>query len=132
MAQGANVTIRYCVVCDDVRLEVSTKEILIGVYTAGMRVPSLPFIANICLWLMVVWEGDGALNIEVRILNPRGNQLCQTNGFGRAIFQGRDTSLVFRGLIFSIEMEGEYDIQWRVAGRQWESIRKFPVMRANA
>ncbi len=132
MAQSVDVRIRYCVICDDVRLEVSTKELLIGVYTAGVRVPSFPFVVTVCLWLVVVWEGEGALNIDIRILNPKGNQVCQVNGGGRAILQGRDTSLTFRGLIFSAETEGEYDIQWRVAGRQWESIRKFLVALAKA
>jgi len=39
----------YCMICDDVRIEVDGKEILIGVYPVGVSIPVLPWMGAACL-----------------------------------------------------------------------------------
>ena len=128
MMPPASINVVHCVVCDDIRLEVGNKETIVGVYSAGMTVPTLPWVVSTCLWMTVIWSGEGSLNVEVRIVNPRQTQAGETSGSANAIWQGQETTLTFRGLIFTIDMEGIYNIQWRTAGGAWETIRQFPVM----
>lgn len=132
MINVASVRVVHCVVCDDVRLEIGNKETIVGAYTAGMTVPHVPWSANVCLWITVIWSGEGELSVEIRVLNPRHQQVATTRGAARAIWQGNESSLTFRGIVFSVEMEGIYGIQWRVGGRDWEPIRQFPVYIARA
>lgn len=76
----------------------------------------------------VIWSGEGELDFQVRILNPLNRSVGETSGRGKAIWQGYQTTLTFRGLTFTAEMEGTYDLQWYTQSRGWESLRKFPIM----
>lgn len=60
----------YCILCDDVRIEIGGKEILIGVYPVGVSVPFVPWMGAACLRLTGYWSGDGELSFQVRILIP--------------------------------------------------------------
>ena len=127
MMPPASINVVHCVVCDDVRLEVGHKETIVGVYSAGMTVPMLPWMVNTCLWMTVIWSGEGSMNLEVRIVNPRQTQAGETSGSANAMWQGQESTLTFRGLFFTIDMEGIYSIQWRMAGGAWQTVRQFPV-----
>ena len=54
-------------VCDDVRKEVSNKDILIGVYAADILVPTFPAWVNIAVWLEVIPKETGSLEMSVRL-----------------------------------------------------------------
>jgi hypothetical protein len=122
-----SVKVLYCLVCDDVRHEVNAKEIVIGVYTGGIKVPAVPFTANVCLWFAVAWAGEGATTVWARILGPRGNQLWTNAGTARAISPGLETSYTFRNALIAVEEQGFYEIQWRMAEEEWVSVRKFAI-----
>jgi hypothetical protein len=123
-----SLTVEHCLICDDVRLEVSYKETVVGIYTTGISVPSLPWFSFVCVWMIVRWSGDGDIPLEVRILDPAFKEIGQTNGVARAIQQGRESALTFRGLRFNIESEGVHTVQWRTQNGQWESIKSVPVV----
>jgi hypothetical protein len=127
MASMPTIEVVHCVVCDDVRLEVANKETIVGVYSAGMTVPVLPWPIMVCLWMTVIWRGEGELELETRVLNPRNVQMANVTGSGHAEFQGQKSTITFRNLFFSIEMEGIYAIQWRKAHGNWETIRQLPI-----
>jgi hypothetical protein len=123
-----SVKVLYCLICDDIRMEVNGKEFLIGVYTGGIRVPAVPFTATFCLWFVVAWAGEGATTVSARILGPRGNQLWMHSGTARVISPGLESSYTFRGALISVEEPGCYEIQWRMADEEWMSIRKFAIV----
>jgi len=123
----ASIQVVHCVVCDDVRTEINSKETIVGVYSAGMIAPVLPWQALVCIWMTVIWSGDGNLNLEVRILNPRQDQVGLVSGTAQAMWIGMESALTFRGLALQIGMEGVYTIQWRPAGGNWDTIRQFPI-----
>ncbi len=58
----------YCIVCDDVRLEVGNKISLMGVFE-NLFVPTFPAML---FKLAVVnhWEGEGEFETQVRLLYP--------------------------------------------------------------
>jgi hypothetical protein len=118
----------HCLICDDVRIETSYKETVVGIYTTGIGVRSLPWFAFVCVWMAVIWSGDGEIALEVRVLDPTFKEIGQTQGLAHAIHQGRETTLTFRGLSFSIESEGTYTIEWRVQNGSWNLIKAVPVV----
>lgn len=124
-----SATVKYCIVCDDARMEVNAKEILIGVYTSGLRVPNFPFTAILCLWFIVAWSGEGVTTVSARIIGPNGKQLWINSGSARVIPNLEEGSYTFRNVLFSVDEDGYYDIQWRVAAEDWTTVRKFIIKR---
>jgi hypothetical protein len=127
MPQGPSVHLVHCVICDDVRTEILSKETIVGIYGAGILVPAIPWAAMLCLWLTVIWSGDGETPIEIRVLDPRHAQVGDQKGLGRAIHQGLESTITFRNLFFTVEMEGIYTFQWRTKNGEWETVRQLPV-----
>jgi len=127
MAQRPSVHLVHCVVCDDVRTEILSKETIVGVYSAGITIPDVPWVIMLCLWMTVIWSGDGELPIEIRVLNPRHSQVAEQRGVGRAVFQGLESTITFRNLFITMEMGGVYTFQWRAGDGDWEMARQLPV-----
>jgi hypothetical protein len=127
MVDTADLQVIYCAVCDDVRIEIANKETIVGVYSSGMVVPMLPWHEIVCLWMTVIWSGEGDLDLEVQVVNPRDVKIGGTAGRAHAIWRGAESTLTFRNILLHIEMEGFHTIQWRVADGGWKSIRQFPI-----
>ena len=123
----ATIHLVHCVVCDDVRIEILQKETIVGVYTAGFIVPALPWAAMLCFWMTVMWSGDGKLPIQVRVLNPRQAEVAIQRDIGTATLQGLQSTLTFRGIFVTFEMEGMYTFQWKAGSGEWETMRQLPV-----
>jgi hypothetical protein len=123
----ANIHLVHGVVCDDVRTEILSKETIVGVYSAGILIPSIPWVIMLCLWMTVIWSGDGATPIEVRVLNPSNTQVGEQKGEGIATLQGLQSTITFRGLLFNVDMEGIYTFQWKAGGGEWQTVRQLPI-----
>jgi hypothetical protein len=118
----------YCILCDDVRVEMGGKEILVGVYSVGVSVPSVPWIGVTCLRFTGYWSGDGELNFQVRVQNPAGKTVGESSGSGHPIWHGFQSSLTLRGVTISFDMEGIYEIQFFPSPEfSWHTVHKFPV-----
>ena len=127
MSGTARLNLIDCVICDDVRTEILNKETIVGVYNSGISVPLVPWSMPICLWFQVMWSGDGELQLDISILNPGNREVGKTEGKAHAILQGSRSTLAFRGLFITADMEGIYDIKWRIDYGEWQSVRKFIV-----
>lgn len=127
MLQSPSLKGIYCLICDDVRMELGYKESLIGVYTSGISIRTVPWLGFICVWMSVIWSGEGDADLEVRVIDPRLESIGITRGRGHAVQQGRESSITFRNLMFTIESEGTHMIQWRIADGDWQTIKSFPV-----
>jgi hypothetical protein len=55
------------VLCDDIRREISNKDILIGVYSGDIVVPTFPAFINAAFWLEGVPETLGAHDLQLRV-----------------------------------------------------------------
>lgn len=60
------------IIADDVRKEVSNKEIIIGVYGGGIMVPYFPVTIPIALWMEITPSVSGHQEIDVRVTVPEG------------------------------------------------------------
>ena len=126
---GPSLQVIHCLICDDVRWEVANKETVVGIYTSGIAIPSVPWIVYACIWMTVIWSGSGDAVIEIRALDPRQVQIGETSGHATAIRQGAESSLTFRGLVLSIESEGTYTVQWRIGPYgAWQTMKTFPIL----
>jgi hypothetical protein len=120
----------HCLICDDVRMEVYYKETVVGIYPTGISLTSVPWFMYVCIWMIVIWSGEGEADLEIRVLDPTFAQVGQTEGRARAIHQGRESSLTFRGLMFNVTSEGTHTIQWRFQDGSWETIKSVPIILA--
>src|SRR5205823_6382819 len=118
----------YCMICDDVRIEVDGKEILIGVYPVGVSIPVLPWMGAACLRMTGYWSGEGELNFKVRVLNPANTLAGETTGTAHPIWQGFQSSITLRGVAISFEMEGVYEIQFSPDAALGNRFLNFPYI----
>jgi hypothetical protein len=65
-----NFSVGAVVVCDDARRELAGKDILIGVYGGGILVPSFPVSITLCVWMELIPEQSGQLQVEISIKLP--------------------------------------------------------------
>jgi hypothetical protein len=63
-------TVEAVVICDDVRKEVTSKDILIGAYGGGILVSSLPATIPIAVWIELTPESAGRLDVDLRLVLP--------------------------------------------------------------
>ena len=117
----------HCLICDDVRQELGSKETIVGVYTSGILVPTLPWFLDITIWLAVIWSGDGLLDIELQILDPQNKVVVRKDGSAQSVSQGAESSLAFRQTTMQIEGEGIYGIQARAAFGEWLTIKRVSI-----
>ena len=54
-------------VCDDVRKEVTNKDILIGVYAGDIVVPAFPAWIALAVWLELITKENGVYDMSFRI-----------------------------------------------------------------
>ena len=127
MFGSSRLDLMNCVICDDVRTELRNKETIVGVYSAGITVPFVPWQLTICLWFQVIWSGEGEMQLEIAVFNPGNHEVGKVDGKASAILQGYLSTLAFKGLLITADMEGTYDIMWRADYGDWQSVRKFIV-----
>lgn len=127
MVAAATFRTLHCLVCDDVRQEAANKETIVGVYTAGIVIPQLPYSLMLSFWLAVIWSGDGQLGIEFRVIDPVREVRGYTNGTAQSVWPGHESSLAFRHLLVDVRSEGAYEVQVRSFVTEWETVRRLPI-----
>lgn len=70
--QKIDLKLHYTIMCEDVRLEVSNKLSLMGIFY-GIQVPHFP-ITMLKIVILNHWSGEGQYLSEVRILTPDRSQ----------------------------------------------------------
>ena len=68
MMETQNLTLRYTLLCDDVRIEMGNKISLMGIFQ-NIMVEKLP-VSLIKFAVINHWMGEGSHETEVRILSP--------------------------------------------------------------
>ena len=72
-----NLTLRYTLLCDDVRIEMGNKISLMGIFQ-NIMVEKLP-VSLIKFAVINHWMGEGSHETEVRILSPDRDNLIVTS-----------------------------------------------------
>jgi len=121
-------------VCDDVRNELSGKEILIGVFADNVYVGGIPANLGVCLYLRALFARTEVSNIKFRVLGPSGIQVTPEASI--PIPGPPDlafvTSIVVRGVNFQAQAEGRYEFQWQPPEQEWETVTSLRIKKGNA
>jgi Family of unknown function (DUF6941) len=80
-AVTANVRVKplNVIFCDDVRREISGKDILIGAYGGEIVIPSVPAMISLAMWIQMDTTDAGTARIKIRVTDPQGNVAGQTS-----------------------------------------------------
>jgi hypothetical protein len=117
------------ILCDDVRTEVSQKEILIGVYNQDVIVPAYPATLRCAVWIEYESAESGTHSLELRVLTPSGNP-APLIGFELTFLEAGTATFSFSGLPLRLEHDGEIVIQQKLAGADWVAIKRKQVRRS--
>lgn len=116
------------IVCDDVRKEVSGKDMLIGVYGGSINVPAYPANFPSAFWFEIEPSQLGSIPFEVKIDMPSGNPPVQI-GFTMEIREIDTSVFVMAGVPLSVERDGEIIISAKIGSEPWSVVKRKKVCR---
>lgn len=121
-------TVSNAVVCDDVRKEMSGKDILIGVYASSMNISSLPAQLNLCFWMEIVPKKSGNLSMEFKLETPGKHPPTQLR-IDATIGDVESSFGIFTPQITVIVTEdGEFKLFARPLGQEkWRIVKRVKV-----
>src|SRR5215467_14267622 len=102
---------RAVIMCDDVRKEVSNKEILIGVYSGDIILPALPAWMPLAIWIELEPRELGKHQLEFRL--SLTNKPPVTFKVGMDVHQLSTTSITIPGLQVFAESEGDLKFEFK-------------------
>ena len=115
--------LQYCIVCDDVRIEMGNKLSLMGVFE-NVFLPAFP---SILLKFAVVnhWEGEGQFETQVKIVNPERREVVVSvpSTFGIESQGYADNVTFFTNVSF--DRPGPYAVLIYINGKQVAEKRIF-------
>jgi hypothetical protein len=118
-------------VCDDVRIEMSGKHILIGVYTTSIVFQQLPAQLSIHLWIDFQHERTGVVSFAVRgRLKPTDAVAFEFGGQAEVNKAGIREAMAAGPLPCLIGQEGSLVIEFKTDEGEWEEIRALPIQTA--
>lgn len=115
------------VLCDDVRREISGKDILIGAYAGTIVVASIPFALRVALWVEIEATETGVLEIHLRItLDGK-----KPSDLKIALLIDRPATIAapITNLNLNGDVEGKLQIEWSLDKIRWETVKTYEVVR---
>ena len=120
--------IESAVVCDDVRLEASGKQILIGVYAGSITIFQLPGNIALTLWLDTTPLKREKLQGEARVVSDDGSALAQGK-FQFDTTSPRERVLALERIPMQIQRYGKIQFQIKMEGaEEWSIIKEMDVI----
>lgn len=127
MSEGKSlVDFVFALPCDDVRTEVTGKDIIIGVYPGNIAVPSFPANMLLCIWFQFWPKGLGDTGVEVRLLGPNNAQLAHVSA-NLSVRKQQLGSFHTPQLPIQVQTPGELSVQVRTTDTEWTTIRALPI-----
>lgn len=116
-------------ICDDIRKEVSGKDILIGVYSSDIVLGSFPATIPFAIWIEIYVSEPGAAAVEFRF-GLAGREPITLKADLRLEKSGH-ASIVLPSMQVLIEEEGELYLDAREAkeGADWHPLKRKKVIR---
>jgi hypothetical protein len=122
-------TVKVALLCDDVRREITGKEIIIGVFSDQINVVSFPITIILTLYMRVIFSNSNTkYPIEFRAINASGNQLVPVAKTVLDSLNATQTSTAVLGPVpLHIQAPGAISFQWRLENREWTTITILDV-----
>jgi hypothetical protein len=89
--------------CDDIRQEVTNKQILIGVYASDMRVSLMPSVVPVSLWIRVQNLSAGKHPFSIKLLFEKSKGIiADVGGEIEMLVDGDPANIVLAGIPVNI------------------------------
>ena len=102
----------YVLICDDIRLEVNGKQILIGTYNEIMVVPNFPANVTLSFRVAVRMHRIGFDSCRFRVSAPNGAILSDVTGNVTSQTTDEHVTFTFQRLVFLLSEPAEYLIEF--------------------
>ena len=119
-------TINAVVVCDDIRREITGKDILIGVYAGNIVVPQFPFKIRLAFWVEYEAERAGEHIIKLR-LTYSGRTPAEVTINAQIPAPGM-AAMPIAGLEVNGDAPGELSIDC-LTDEEWQPVKKIAVIK---
>lgn len=121
------VEIVTVLICDDVRKEVTNKDILIGVYTADIVIPVFPAWINLAVWMEAIPKQTGDHKMVFRLgtsNRPRAelHMLLRVNDLKGPM------GMALPGMQHLIEEETEFVLELQ-EGTEWRVLKRKKIIK---
>jgi hypothetical protein len=124
--------IEFALLCDDVRREITGKDIIIGVYGEELTTPTFPAGLVFCLFMRARFPApETRYTVEFRVIGPSDQPLTPP---ARSMLisppeDGPPTSTVsLGGIPLQIQSPGLVRFQWRpTIGSEWITLAKIEI-----
>lgn len=117
------IGISSVIICDDARREDNGKDILIGVYSGDIIVPSFPAALGLSFWFEYSFDRPGVQDIKFRVVTDRGTELFGV-GF-KVQVEGQNQSGSFSVGPVAIPMTdpGVLSVQMQQGEDDWSTLK---------
>jgi len=112
------------VVCDEIRKEITQKDLLIGVYAGDIVVPQFPIWINVAVWMEVMPKKLGEEQMRMRI--SLGGKAIEVN-VQLTINAMTTTAVVLTGLQMHTEATADLVIELQ-DGSDWKVLKRKKVL----
>lgn len=126
MANAPQIAIKTVVVCDEVRREDNGKEILIGVYSAGVLVPQFPVPLNLTFWVQFKSAGAGELPIQFRLMAGEDVKFAEMRVQLRMLKAGLGTMAIGQIPVI-LQIATPLTLQMKQGDQDWITIEEISV-----
>lgn len=121
-----HLNFKWAVICDDIRREDNGKQILIGVYSENIGIPSFPANIALSIWLQCIGSKAGEVPFDFRLLFD-GREISGGSGSINVPFPNKMLSVGIGGLFAQILSPGTLTFQIRQHGGRWQKIKQIHV-----
>lgn len=125
--QSHSFSVKYAIVCDDIRKEDSGKFIFIGVYNENIIVPSFPFNMTLAFWMSVIAHKEGEILCQWKIKHDKVGDLSMTDGKLSINKAGEESSIVLRKVPVQVPEEGILSLYVRENEGRWRNVKSIRV-----
>ena len=124
----------HAVFCDDIRREITGKEILIGVYSNGLLLNRFPAPVMLSIWVPFSRDepGSGEISLEFRVIDTDGHSVgYASNKINVAPLSeiSRYGSIALPGLPMLLAKPTTLTFQMKQYDKSWQDIASLNVLR---
>lgn len=116
------------VMCDDLRKEITGKDILIGVYGGSINVASYPTHIQVAIWMELEVPEIGQFPGHIKIETPSGNPPIDVR-FNMEVKEGNTGIVALAGLPVALERDGDIIISAKFGSGEMTEVRRKLVQR---
>lgn len=122
------LSIKYTIICDDIRREDNGKQILIGVYSEEIGISSFPSTLTLAMWLQCKADGMGEVNFDFRALWDSTDEIFKGSAKLQVPAVNKLLSIAVKPLIVQIISSGTLTFQIKQLQGRWNTVKKMNVV----